>query len=110
MNRLQYDELSNEIWINTEAPTRYDTPPGAPAPLPVSVQENWVQFTDLDTYQLIDWFIDWYDMKTDKNTILQAVWVVATENSSNPLTDYLDNLEPWDPKSQLGKESKKSPS
>lgn len=74
--------------------------PGARSPEPVSGQENWVQFTDLDTYQLIDWFIDWYDMKADKNTILQAVWVVASENSSNPLIDYLDNLEPWDPEKE----------
>lgn len=99
-NRLQYDELSNEIWINKAEPIGYQTPPGARSPEPVSGQENWVQFTDLDTYQLIDWFIDWYDMKADKNTILQAVWVVASENSSNPLIDYLDNLEPWDPEKE----------
>jgi len=94
--RLQYDELSNEIWYNTTEPLGYDTStPGTPEPIPG--QENWVQFTDLHTYQFIDWFIDWYDIKGDKNTILQAVWVVASENSSNPLTDYLDNLKPWNP-------------
>lgn len=98
-DRLVWDDLARAVYINHTAPVRYETCDNSPIPLPYNPNPaDWRQYTDLDAYIFVDWLQDWYDVKTDKQTVLAAVSVVSREVAINPLKSYIEELEPWDPK------------
>lgn len=93
--RLQFDEIARTVYLNHTNPSRYDsTDPNLPLPV-YDHPPQWKPYSDLDAYIFIDWLTDWYDVNTNKDTVLAAVGVVARETCTNVLKEYLESLEPW---------------
>lgn len=96
--RLVFDDLSRQVYLNHTNPEGYQVSENSPIPLPLQTKSpEWKPYTDLDAHIFIDWVQDWYDIKTDKNTVLAAVGIVSREAQVNPLKTYLEKLKPWNP-------------